>query len=338
MPPVFRQMGWGGLVLPLTAGFRGTASNMQPNIPFAIGAGLASAVALTLVARVPAAAAPLLFLIGFPTAFAGLASNALTALAAAVVASLLLGAVVGLPAALAFAGFVGLPMTLLVHRALLHRDLADGATQWYPAGRLLLAASLIGGGVSCAALLLASGGDVEVLKSSLRHAVDRTFEAGFNAGTPMSAEQKAQVAEVMYSLLPGATAVVAALSLIVNLWLAGHAALRTRQLARPWPDLAAIQLPGGSSLLLAAAIGGGMLLEGLARLAAWGFAGALFFAYVLVGLAIVHHVTRGFPWRSIALAVLYGSLLLFSGVACLLLAVTGLADGFMHFRRPPATP
>lgn len=309
---------------------------MQPNIPFAIGAGFASALALLLAARVPAVAAPVLFFIGFPTAFAGLASNAVTALAAVAVTALLLGVVVAWPAALAYSGFVGMPMAVLVHRALLHRDLPDGSTQWFPPGRLLLAASLLGGLLSAGALTIASTGDADVLKASLRHAVDKTFEAGFSGGTAMTAEQKAQVADVMYGLLPVFAAVAVTLSLIVSLWLAGHAAQLTGRLARPWPDLAALEMPSGAPLLLVAALSAGIAAGNLAKPIALAFCGALLFAYLLVGLAIVHFVTRGLPWRTLALTILYGSVLLFSGLVCLLLVLTGLADGIMHFRRPPS--
>jgi len=310
---------------------------MQPNIPFAIGAGFASAVMLTAAARAPGIAAPLLFLVGLPLAVSGLASNATTSVAAAFVGSLLLGLVVGLPAAFAFACFIGLPTAILIHRTLLHRDSADGTTEWYPPGRIALWAAIIGGCISAAGLALASGGgDLEKLKAGLSDGVERSLQSGvWGLGTnaPVTTDQKNQIVQVMLTLLPGTLATLSMLSLIACLWLGGHMALAGGRLVRPWPDIATLAFPPGVPLLLAVTLGAGFMLDGLLRMIAFGFSGALFAGYVMIGLAIIHHTSRGFALRGPLLSLVYAALVVFSGGATLVLALAGLVDSFMPLRR-----
>ncbi len=62
--------------------------------------------------------------------------------------------------------------------------------------------------------------------------------------------------------------------------------------------------------------------------------GALFLAYVLLGLAIAHYATRGAGWRSFALWALYAALLFINPVI-LIVALAGLVDTIWPLRRPP---
>jgi len=312
--------------------------NIAPYISWAIGAGFASAVMLAAAARVPAVAAPLLFLTGLPIAVSGLVSNAGTAVAAALVSALLLGVVIGLPVALAHSALVAMPVAFLVHRALLQREPAGGGTEWYPPGRIGLWAALIGGCISAVGLMLASGGgDVEKLEAGLKQGIESSLQAGIwglGAQAPVNEEQKVHLVQVMLAVLPGTLAALSMLSLIACLWLGGHLALASGRLVRPWPDIASFSFPAGTPLLLAVTLAGGFLLEGFPRLIVEGFAGALFTAYVLAGLAIVHHTTRGIHGRGAILGAVYAALIFFSGLAALVLAMTALVDAFMPLRRP----
>ena len=85
-------------------------------------------------------------------------------------------------------------------------------------------------------------------------------------------------------------------------------------------------------LLLAVATGAAFL-AGLPGLIAAGFAGPLFLAYVLLGLAVVHYMTRGRPWRPFALWGLYASLFIMNTIASLAIALLGLAEAIWPMRR-----
>ena len=85
-------------------------------------------------------------------------------------------------------------------------------------------------------------------------------------------------------------------------------------------------------------------LGGFTAMAGTAFSGTLLFAYVLMGLAIIHYVTRGAAWRSFALWVLYAGMFIISGGVTLIVAVIGLLDAVFPLRRsnqgghgPPGT-
>ena len=138
---------------------------------------------------------------------------------------------------------------------------------------------------------------------------------------------------VALALLPAASAISTMGSLIFNMWLAGRITLASGRLQRPWPDLAAIAYPIGCAASARARRRGAAFLSGLPGLIAAGFAGPLFFAYVLMGLAVVHYVTRGRSWRPFALWALYAALFVMNTIASLAVALLGLAEAIWPIRR-----
>jgi biotin transporter BioY len=84
----------------------------------------------------------------------------------------------------------------------------------------------------------------------------------------------------------------------------------------------------------------GSFVGGMPGLAAGGFAAAFAFAFLLIGLAVVHAVTRGSPWRSFVLAVLYTAVFVFFAGTSLALTLLGLAEGAFgfRFRQGPHSP
>jgi hypothetical protein len=78
------------------------------------------------------------------------------------------------------------------------------------------------------------------------------------------------------------------------------------------------------------------LLPGYPALLASAFAGAFLFAYVLMGLAIIHHNTRGMAVRPFVLWGTYLSLILFNPWSGFLVALVAILEPLMPWRRPPA--
>jgi hypothetical protein len=80
-------------------------------------------------------------------------------------------------------------------------------------------------------------------------------------------------------------------------------------------------------------------LPGLPGLVATGFAGALLFAFVLQGLAVIHVYSRGLMFRSVLLVAVYLGILLLGWVA-ILIAILGIAEPMLHLRdrgqKPPS--
>src|SRR5581483_8593419 len=66
-------------------------------------------------------------------------------------------------------------------------------------------------------------------------------------------------------------------------------------------------------------------------------AGAFGAAMALVGMAVIHTLTRGYAWRAPVLTAMY-VLTVLSGVPLALLALAGIADTVFHIRTRRAKP
>ena len=315
---------------------------MPYRLLIAVAAGLVSAVVFASATTGPLLIRMVLFLLTPLALF--LAGLGLGPLAAAVagLAGTLLVLVAGTPmGALVFAAAQAIPVAILIYLAQLNRPGPDGSVEWYPAGRLIIVAAILAGVFSSLTLMLL-GGDVETLRTALREML-QTFVTNELPKMPdaptLGPAEIDEATAIALALLPAASAISTMGSLLFNFWLAGRITLASGRLQRPWPDIPAIVYPPVTPLLLAVATGAAFL-AGLPGLIAAGFAGPLFLAYVLLGLAVVHFMTRGRPWRPFALWGLYASLFIMNTIASLAIALLGLAEAIWPMRRvtPPPKP
>jgi hypothetical protein len=298
-----------------------------------LGAGFISAVVFASATTGPLLMRMLLFVLTpLPLFLAGLSLGWRATAIAGITGAALVLAAGSTTAAIVFAASQAVPVLALAYLASLNRPGADG-TEWYPVGRLVLAAALIAGTFSMLTLFLL-GGDINALRTSLR----AMLEAFVNTELPkmpdaptLGPQEIDEATAVALALLPAASGISTMGSLLFNMWLAGRITLASGRLQRPWPDLAAISYPRGTPLLLAAATAAAFA-SGLPGLIAAGFAGPLFLAYVLMGLAVVHFITRGRPWRPFALWALYAALFIMNTVASLAIALLGLAEAVWPIR------
>lgn len=316
---------------------------MSYRLLIALGAGLISAVVFASATTGPLLMRMILFLLtALPLFLAGLGLGPRAAAVAGISGTLLV-LVAGSPiGALVFAASQVIPAAILVYLVMLNRATDDGRTEWYPVGRIVIAAALIAGSFATLTLFLL-GGDIETLRSALRGMlqtfVDNELPKMPDAPTlgPADIDEATGIA---LALLPAASAISTMGSLLFNLWLAGRITMASGRLQRPWPDLAAMVYPPTAPLMLAAATAAGFL-AGLPGMIAAGFAGPLLFSYVLLGLAVVHYTTRGRPWRPFALWGLYASLFIMNTIASLAIALLGLAEAIWPMRKlspPPDEP
>jgi hypothetical protein len=103
------------------------------------------------------------------------------------------------------------------------------------------------------------------------------------------------------------------------------------RLPRPWPDLAELRCPAPAALVfLAAALAGSVLTElpgALCRI----LAASLLIAYVLVGFAVLHALTRHLQSRYFVLASAYAAVLVFQWPTLIVLLL-GLTDPLFDLR------
>jgi hypothetical protein len=207
----------------------------------------------------------------------------------------------------------------LGYLALLARPAVNGgggALEWYPVGRLVLWAAVLGT-LIVAAAVPNFGTDQESLQAALRKTYERIL-------------RDQALIDVLVVAVPPAAAVFSTVTNVFNLWLAARAVKISGRLKRPWPDLAALTLPPSSSALLAAAIAGSFLPD-LAGVLAGLLAASLLMAFAILGFAVLHAITRGMRARIVMLTALYAAAIVL-GWPVLAMAVLGLAEILLNIR------
>lgn len=325
---------------------------MNKNLLVGIAAGLVSFVALMSATTGTPVLQFLMFLIApLPLFLAGMAlgwpAAAIGAITAGMAITLLAGPLVGFISAGSQFG----PPVLLTYLALLNREAAsaDGkstVTEWYPVGRLVLWCAVLGTMLSVVLLMMLGKDAAEVqenLSKVLRQAFEQ-FRAQSGDATPIPEEDLETMTRVALGLLPAASGMLMTGILLTNLYIAARVTQASGSLTRPWPDLASLTYPPATPLVLAASTGLSLFLSGYAGMTAAAASGAFYFAYVLLGLAVVHYMTRANPGRFAILWAVYFALFFLNTVASLVIAVIGLTEPFSPIRRnfaksqPPGRP
>jgi len=304
-----------------------------------LGAGVVSAV---LILSATHGALGLRFALTFlslqPGMLAGLGWGWPAALVSGAVGVVAIALFDGLREAVIFFSTVAVPVLVLTYLVTLHRRVpspssSEGVVEWYPLGRVLAAATLMTA-VLAGVLVWLITSDMEATRKSLRTVIEKVFlepMAGVS-DRQLTEEQIVALVDTALYAIPAAAALTWLTSFIFNLWAAGRITLASGRLARPWPDLAATQLPRGFALALVAGLVLTMVPGGVGLWGA-GLSGAVVVAYMFVGLAIVHYVTRGSTMRPLILGGLYGALLVLNGWGFLILAMIGLSEPFSPLRR-----
>ena len=314
----------------------------------AIAAGAASALMFASIVSGALISLLLFYLAPLPLMVAALGWGPLASTIGGIAAASGLGAIFGLPYCIAFVVTVALPAWWLGHLALLGRPAVGASSgngaapvardlEWYPVGRILL---WIAGfaALTTMAALFTLGADAETITGALRRGLLRIIGPR-DVGSTGETEQWI---DAFVAIAPAAAAIVAMMTLTLNLWLAAKITATSGRWHRPWPDLKGTALPA-------------MMLPGLCVAIALCFTGGLLaimaeivttvlgMAYALVGFAVLHTVTLALKSRALWLGCVYAVVVVFSWPV-LAMATLGLADAVFGIRqrylkgRPPPLP
>ena len=308
------------------------------------GSGLVSAALFASAATATSLAGLLFYLAPLPLCLAGLGWGGMVALLSALTGTVVIAASLGAATAAVFALSIAAPTALLAHLALLTRPAATpngqvvGALEWYPPGRIVGWAALIAG-LLAGILVLTIGYDQEAYRDTIRQILEHsTLKELDRNGTVFTEEALASLSSVLARALPAAFAIIWFTITLFNLWIAALIVDASGRALRPWPDLRGFELPNALVPLFAGALAASFL-PGLPGLLATGLAGALLFAYVLQGLAVIHLYSHGLPFRAVLLTAVYLGILLLGWVA-LVVAILGLAEPLLGLRlrgQPPTS-
>jgi len=308
----------------------------------AIAAGCASALMFASIVSGALVSLLLFYLAPLPLMVTALGWGPLASTIGGIAAAIGLGAIFGLPYCIAFAVAIALPAWWLGHLALLGRPLAadvarphDAApVEWYTVGRILLWI-VIFAAMTTTATLLTLGSDGATITATMRAALVSLLES---AGATLADRR----IDALVAIAPAGAAVVAMMTLTLNLWLAAKITATSERLHRPWPDLKSAALPpmtlAALSLAIAFCFTGGFIAI-LARIVS----AALMMAYALTGFAALHTLTLALKSRALWLGCIYAIVAVF-GWPVLIMVVLGLADAVFGIRqrylqgRPPPIP
>jgi hypothetical protein len=309
-----------------------------------LGAGIAAALLFVSVASGSMLSILLFWLAPLPILIAALGWSHWAGLVAAFSAAGGLAFLLGSVGLLVFLVGIGIPAWWLGYLALLARpSQGPEGHEWYPAGRLILWAALIGFMV-----VLAGVPSLGLDKQSFQSALAAVFESAIRLQLPpdtvdASDTEIGRVVDVLVVIAPPAAAAFATVLFSFNLWLAARIVRVSGRLKRPWPDLSQLRLPPASPGLLAGAVAGSLLPDLLGVLSGV-LAASLLMAYSLLGLAVLHAITRSVGGRAFVLAGTYSALIIL-GWPALLMSFLGLADALFDLRGrvagrhgPPTSP
>jgi hypothetical protein len=312
-----------------------------------IGAGAAAALLFASVTSGALLSIPLFYLAPLPLMIAGLGWSHWAALAGASAGGLALGVVFGPVFLLTFLAGAGLPAWWLTYLVMLARPAGNGtsAIEWYPPGRLVVWAAILGGLVVVAAIPN-FGIDAESFRAGLRQALTHILrvETETPANSPLTmpgVSSSNRLIDFLVVSIPPAAAVLATITTVFNLWLAARIVKFSGLLKRPWPALAAMTFPRALTIALAIAVGLSFL-GSLIGIVAGVLSASLLMAYGLLGFAVLHVITRGMASRLFLLGGVYAAVLVF-GWPVLGLCLLGLIEAAIdlrariaHTRGPPA--
>lgn len=301
-----------------------------------IGAGAAAALLFASVTSGAWLSIPLFYLAPLPIMIAGLGWSHWAALIAALAGALALGIAFGPVFFFSFLASAGLPAWLLGYLAMLARPVGDAAAaiEWYPPGRLVIWAAVLGALVVVVAVPN-FGLDAESFRAGLHNALTHIVRMETDLPVDTSrvvpgAANADRLMDFLVAAIPPAAAVLATITNVLNLWLAATIVRFSGLLKRPWPQLAAMTFPRP----LAAALAVAVVLSfvgSLIGILAGVLSASLLMAYGVLGFAVLHAITRGMASRMFLLAGVYTAVLVL-GWPVLALCLLGLIDAVIDLR------
>ena len=305
------------------------------NNPAVIGAlaGLVSALLFVSAATSAVAAALLIYITPLPLMIAGLGWGIRASAIGLGVGMVTAAAAFSINVSLTYALMLAGPATVLVYLALLSRpdpQARDGLA-WYPPGWLIAWTALMAGAVGAgSAIVLAAGaGDYD---TGVRQLFNETLMPVLQQSEQeLSEEEISQTIQVMSGLLPGAVAAVWLLIMLINTWIGGKITSMSGRLIRPWPRLLDMEYPRFLPIAFLLTLLGTMF-AGLTAAIASAFTGAILLAYLVMGLIVIHAITRGSNLQPLILVLLYVGIVLVGWLA-LIVALVGVAEPLLRLRQ-----
>lgn len=271
---------------------------------------------------------------GLPMAAIGLAYGVMQAALIALVAMVLLWVLMAPSLAIAFGFLFALPILVTLRQSLLSRRLEDGSFAFYPIDRLILLVIAMCG-TGAVLVFLSMGGGVglpQAFANALTTSPEiiQLLQQMYSLSTP---EDVLRIANIM--LVTG----FASWPLIIvgNLQIAQALLVKTGLNLRPPADYERLQLPQALSVILGLLLLAATFADGAMATLFAALAGIVIGAYFLLGLAIIHAISRHWNARGLFLTGLYFLIFMMAWVI-IPVSLMGLLDARFDFRKLKQRP
>lgn len=302
-----------------------------------IGAGLVSALLFAVVIAGSPLAALLYSASPLPIFIAALGWNHRAGLYATVAGALTVAVALSFTAGIAFAVIIALPAWWIAYLSLLARS-DEHRVEWYPLGRLLLWIAATAALITVGSALVMTT-DYDAYRTVTARIIENLLNEMVKARL-VNLSADVTVKDLAMSLAPAVPVGIGAsfvTTIAANLWIAAKTVQVSGRLPRPWPFIPSTTLPRRALLILAGSV---MIafVDGFIGIAGAAMAGALLAAFMFSGLALLHDLSRGKPWRMPMLISVYVSLVIMQAVLTPLLVIVGLLDSLFGLRKRAAPP
>src|SRR3712207_1708773 len=199
--------------------------------PLIVGvlAGLGSALLFASATTGTPLAALLFYAAPLPLFVAGLGFGPLALAIAAAGAVAAIFVALGSWVAIVFTVSVAFPVVVLARLPSLNRP-SEAGVEWYPVGRIIIWAAVLGALVVAATIPMVGIGD-EGYRAELTRLLAGLLESGGGAALIPEGVEVARVASVLATVLPSAAAAMWMITTLINLWLAVRVAGTSGRLA-----------------------------------------------------------------------------------------------------------
>ncbi|MCT4655304.1 MAG: YybS family protein [Cohaesibacter sp.] len=282
----------------------------------------------------------LVLLSSLPLMIAALGWGSFSGLIAALTSGITLALVFDLQAGFLFFLLNSLPAFWIAHLVGLNRQDGDGEdaqTIWYPLGSVLMwICSIVS--VATMAMFIPFGFSLEKYRDTISTLMSKIYASGGTARTPSGEELNLEwMVDLVAKMAPTISSIMLVLSIVITLYLAAKITQMSDRLARPWPDLHQITLPLSAAIIFLVALVISTF-EGLLGVFAQIVASSFGAGLLLVGLSVLHYITRNSASRG---ALLWGAyfLLIVFGWLAIALVMLGAAEILVQVRnRFPKDP
>ncbi len=272
-----------------------------------------------------------------PIMIATLGWGSFTGLISVAASGVALALLVGVKAGFFFMLLNSLPAWWIAHLTGLFRMNSEtGETVWYPIDRLLVWIASIASATTMA-MFIPFGFSLETYQDAIAKLMNQLYSAKDLTAPDGTAMDLEVLISIISRLAPTASSIMLVLTAVVTLYFAGKIAQKSGRLTRPWPDLHQVTMPAWTALVFIAGLVG-LFMGGLFGVFAQIIASSFGCALLLVGLSVLHYLTRNNSSRIALLWTAYFLLIIFQWLG-LFLMILGASEILINIRsRLPQGP